>query len=175
MPFITELAKFKNNIFIETGTYQGDTSQLVFDLGFPKVITMELSVVFYKRCISRFENNPNIKVIFGNSKYDLTNVIQNIDSPITFWLDSHWSGVIDIGYDPDTICPVLEELEQIKSHYIKNHTIMVDDIRLMDGKHFPVLRSEIEAKIMSINSNYTIEYFDDFTSSEDILVAYIKS
>lgn len=175
MPYISELARFRNNVFIETGTYQGDTSQCAFDNGFPKIITMELSIVFYKRCIERFENNPNIKVIFGNSKLDLTNVIKNIDSPITFWLDSHWSGVTDIGCDPETTCPVLEELEQIKNHHIKNHTIMVDDIRLMDGKHFPVLRSEIEDKIMSINSNYTIEYFDDFTSAEDILVAYIKN
>jgi hypothetical protein len=52
------------------------------------------------------------------------NKIKDIDSKITFWLDSHWSGTPDVGCDLVTICPVLEELEQIKQHSIKTHTII---------------------------------------------------
>ena len=73
---------------------------------------------------------------------------------ITFWLDSHWSGVADVGCDPETICPILYELDQIKKHPIKSHVIMIDDIRLMIPEHFKVTKEEIVNKIMEINPAY---------------------
>ena len=116
-----------------------------------------------------------IQMYKANSKYELYNIIKDINCPITFWLDSHWSGVANIGCDPETLCPILYELEQIKHHPIKTHTIMIDDIRLMDNIHFPVTLEEITKKILEINPNYIIKYYDDYTAKKDILVAYIEN
>ena len=175
MPFLEDFTNlYINNYFIETGTYQGDTVNAVNNSkNFKHIISMELSDVFYNNCKTRFINNDNIQIIKGNSRYDLSPCINSIKESITFWLDSHWSGVPNVGCDPETRCPVLFELEQIKKHDINTHTIMVDDMRLMDGNHFPVFQNEIVKKLLEINANYKLKYYDDYTSTNDILVAYI--
>jgi hypothetical protein len=181
MPFINELLKYVNTVFLETGTYKGDTINSVANSNVckpEKIISLELSDVFYNECVKRFENNSTILLYKANSKYDLYNIIKDIASPITFWLDSHWSGTPNVGCDVETVCPVLYELEQIKQHIIKTHTIMIDDIRLMNNsldkyKGFPVTLPEIVKIIFEINPNYTIKYYNDYISEKDILVAYI--
>ena len=180
MPFTNDLLKYINNTFVETGTFQGETVNLVMN-SLPQctnIISIELSNVFYDRCVKQFASNPSVSIYNANSKYDLYNIIQNIESPITFWLDSHWSGTPNITCDAETICPILEELEQIKRHPIKTHTIMIDDIRLMNSSNnpyegFPVSLDEIIDIIYEINPNYKIKFYDDYTSKNDILVAYV--
>ena len=173
MPFINELLQYKNDYFVETGTYEGDTTEFALNNGFKNVYSIELSDVFYYNCVKKFLNNKNVKIFKGNSRYDLYKIISNINSQITFWLDGHWSGVPDVGCDKELLCPVLHELEQIKSHHIKTHTIMVDDIRLMDGNHFEVTKPQIERKILEINPNYKFKYYNDQYAINDVLVAYI--
>jgi hypothetical protein len=176
MPFVDDLLYFCNDVFIETGTFRGDTINKVLNSEFnPKqIISLELSDVFFDNCKKRFENYENIKLFKANSKTDLYEIIKDIDTNITFWLDSHWSGVADVGCDAETLCPILYELEQIKHHKINTHTIMIDDIRLMDKIHFPVNLEEILQKVIEINPNYTIKFFDDEYSKNDVLVAYIE-
>lgn len=181
MPFTNELFKYINNVFLETGTFKGDTLDNILKSKVcspEKIISLELSDIFYENCVKRFQNNPNIVLYKANSKYDLYNIIKDIEKPITFWLDSHWSGTPNVGCDSETVCPILEELEQIKQHTIKTHTIMIDDIRLMNNSNkkehgFPISLEKIIKIIYEINPNYSIKYYDDYTSSKDILVAYI--
>jgi len=174
MPFVNELLNYSNDYFIETGTYRGDTLEII-KKNYKNIYSVELSEVFYNNAVNRFKNDKNIKICFGNSRYDLLSIISDINSPITFWLDSHWSCVENVGCDKDVLCPVLYELDQIKQHNIKSHTIMIDDIRLMDGINFNVKKEEILEKLYEINPNYTIVYYDDYTAKNDVLVAYIKS
>ena len=184
MPFVNELLKYvTNKPFVETGTYQGDTLKIVLNSpgGYSKkIISLELSDTFYNNCKKTFEHNSNVVLFKANSKYDLFNIISLIDSPITFWLDSHWSGVVNVGCDNITICPIIEELQQIKKHPIKTHTIMIDDIRLMNNtsniyQGFPISLNDIIKNIYEINPNYRIKYYDDDICSNDVLVAYIEN
>lgn len=176
MPFIRDLLKYIDGVFVETGTYQGGTTDMVNNnIHGVKIRTLELSNVFYHNCKERFKNNSNIEVFHMNSKHDLYNCIKDIDEKITFWLDGHWSDVHNIGCDSETKCPILFELEQLKLHSIKTHTIMVDDIRLMDNIHFSVTKDKVIKKIYEINPNYKIKYYDDECAKEDILVAYIDT
>jgi hypothetical protein len=182
MPFVSELLNFVSDVFVETGTFQGDTIYTVAnnDICKPsKVISLELSDVFFNNCKKRFENNSSVILYKGNSKYDLYDIIKDIPTKITFWLDGHWSGTPDVGSDPITICPVLEELEQIKNHKLNTHTIMIDNVRLMintDNRYdgFPVTKDQILTKLYEINPNYIIKYFDDYTAINDVLVAYVE-
>ena len=169
MPFVNELLQYKNRYFIETGTYEGNTVETVLNNGFKNVYTMGTSHVFYENCLKRFIYNKNVKIFKGNSRYDLYKIISNINTSITFWLNSHSSGIQEIGF---LLCPILHELEQIKNHHIKTHTIMVDDIRLMDGIHFEVRKEQIERKILEINPNYKLKYYNDQQNVNNILVAY---
>lgn len=182
MPFIDALLTYKNPVFLETGSHHGDTIYKIANnttYNPLKIHSLELSDVFFDMCVKRFENNSNIVFHKANSKYDLYKIIKDINSPITFWLDSHWSGCPDVGCDTTTVCPILEELEQIKQHYIKTHTIIIDDIRLMNNSlnkytGFPVTLEQILKKINEINPIYKIKYYDDFTAPNNILVAYIE-
>jgi hypothetical protein len=177
MPFVNELLEYTNDVFVETGTYRGDTLEFVRQSDKFKILhSMELSEPYHKRCSDRFVNYENVTIHHGNSRYDLVNIIHNIDTEITFWLDSHWSGGaenFEIGCDPELRCPLLHELDQIKNHPIKTHTIMVDDIRLMDGSHFEIVLSQINEKLLEINPNYKIKFYNDVCSANDVLVAYI--
>jgi hypothetical protein len=175
MPFTHDLLQFKNPVFFETGTYQGDTIQYILSTNiFQEIFTMELSPHYHAFSSQRFSAVDNVHTILGNSRTDLYDNIKKIQVPITFWLDGHWSGVPHIGEDNVTRCPVLFELDQIKRHLINTHTIMIDDIRLMDNHHFPVTKYEIEQKLREINPAYTIQYFADDLDKEDVLVAYLK-
>jgi hypothetical protein len=177
MPFVRELLQYTNDVFIETGTYKGDTLEFVRQSNKFKILkSMELSEPYHRRCSERFVKYENVTVHHGNSRYDLVNIIRDIHTEITFWLDSHWSGGaenFEIGCDPELKCPVLHELDQIKNHPIKTHTIMVDDIRLMDGSHFEVTLDQINKKILEINPNYKIVFYNDECAEKDVLVAYI--
>lgn len=175
MPFVRELLKYTNDYFIETGTYQGDTIEIIKNSKkYKNIYSVELSDVFYYNCVTRFINDNNIKIFKGNSRYDLIKIIHNINSNITFWLDGHWSGVANVGCDKDLLCPVLYELDQIKNHHLKTHTIIIDDIRLMDGSHFEVTTEQIIKKIYEINPKYKILFYDDEYAKGDVLVAYIE-
>ena len=173
-----DLLQFKNKVFVETGTWKGDTLNTVLSSGlFETLISLELSVPFFKESTERFRDYKTVKLYNSNSKTELYTIIKDITTPITFWLDSHWSGIPDVASD-EVICPILEELEQIRTHSINTHTIMIDDVRLMNGnldryKGFPVTLTEIIKKLYEINSDYKIKYFDDYCSTRDILVAYL--
>ena len=125
------------------------------------------------------ECQTKTKAAFIKNNTPITDdIIKDINSPITFWLDSHWSGTPDVGCDNQTLCPVLQELYQINQHPIKTHTIMIDDIRLMNlslnrYEGFPVSLEQITDSIYNINPEYKIKYYDDYTSKNDVLVAYI--
>ena len=84
---------FPNKVFVETGTYVGQGVQLALDTnGFEKIISVELSPYYYEFSKKRFENKKEVQIVLGDSSNILTSIIKNINSPITFWLDGHYSG-----------------------------------------------------------------------------------
>lgn len=173
MPFIPELLKYRNKYFVETGTYKGETTQLVADSGFfDTIYTLEYDDTFYTDAVKKFESTPNVHCFHGTSRTDLFFVIKDIDQPITFWLDAHWGGGAPT-VDNDIKCPILHELEQIRNHPIKTHTIIIDDMRLMDGQHFSVTIPQIIQKLLEINPNYILKGYADSETINDVLVACI--
>jgi hypothetical protein len=69
----------------------------------------------------------------------------------------------------------MKELEIIKNHHIKEHTILIDDLREW-SRDFPAIgfnTEDIKAKILEINTNYIFSVADGHVAG-DILVAEIK-
>ena len=118
----------------------------------------------------RFENNSRVYLYYGDSSKILYNVIESIEQPITFWLDSHWSGD-DTGFGSNKY-PLLLELDQISRHSIKNHTILIDDIRLLDTEWKLGDIEIVKNKILDINSKYKLSFEDGFIPN-DIMVAEV--
>jgi hypothetical protein len=173
MPTNTEnFRKYKNEVLVETGSFLGDGISQALEAGFNQVISIELSDKYFDLCISKFEKDSRVKIVKGDSYKILPEVIQNIDKRITFWLDGHHScGDTALG---DYWAPLIQELEVIKGHPIKDHTIMIDDMRCWELPN-PVhgfFKEDIFEKLREINSNYKFDYLDG-SEPKDILVAYI--
>lgn len=167
-------------IFVETGSYLGTTIQTALNFGASKVYSIELSKKYYNICNKKFKNNNKVELYLGDSSVRLKDVLEKIDEKCTFWLDGHWSkSDTALGDKP---CPLIEELNIIKNHHIKNHIIMVDDMRQWRDNQWPynelkniepVKESEIVKLIKEINPNYEITYHQGHKPN-DILVAKIK-
>lgn len=160
-----------NRIIVETGSYMGDGILNALCGGAQEIHSIELSPKYYFFCKERFAKKSNVHIHLGNSATTLFEVIQDIDEPITFWLDAQFSG-FDMAYG-GKMTPILDELEQIKRHHIKNHTILIDDVRQFGTWYFgDITKEQIIEKIYEINPNYSISYSDGFVPA-DILVAEI--
>lgn len=155
------------NQFIETGTYTGKTVEKLHDL-YDIYHTIEIVESFYTDTKKRLSDLNNVKFYLGNSPIVLKYILDSIEEPVTFWLDAHYQGG---SQSNDTRAPIRGELGIIKEHYIKDHFIMIDDVRLFSNYGTSV--QEIENDIRSINDKYTIKYMPGITPT-DVLVAYIK-
>jgi len=165
---------YPNKYFIETGSYYGDGIKSALDAGFENIISIEITDKYYNHCVNRFRANKNVMVIKGDTSEVLGEIIKDIKDPITFWLDGHW----DVGATDETRgtfdFPICRELELIATHPIKTHTILIDDIRLLDHE-WDVKHKDVIEKVLKINSNYTINYEDGLENRiNDVLVARIE-
>lgn len=161
--------KFYHKYFIETGSYIGDGITDALESGFNEICSIELSEKYYLYCKEKFANHSNVHCYLGDSGKILEEIMADIQEPVTFWLDGHYSSGGTARGETNT--PLLRELEIIKKHCIKNHTIIVDDIRLLGTEEFDFISlSKVIEMILDINPNYTISYHDGYFQN-DILVA----
>jgi len=158
------LKKYFNNVFVETGSGDGSAIQIAANAGFREIYSIELSPVWYKHCQQKFKVFGNVKLIFGDSRFALEQVINKIHEPITFWLDAHCSGGETAGGD---IIPIFDEIKIISRHKIKTHTIAIDDMRCCNNQ------DEMIKELLLINSDYKIIYEDSSLFKNDILVAKV--
>jgi hypothetical protein len=164
--------RHRNQIFIETGSYLGDGIQQALEAGFSEIISIELSDKYYEHTKKRFEFNPRIEIVKGDSFKVLPKLLAEINKRITFWLDGHYS--CDDTALGEHWSPLIQELDVIKSHKIKNHTIMIDDMRCWElpNKVHGFFKEDIYRKLREINPEYKFELLSGHVE-DDILVAYI--
>lgn len=189
MPIRFNLEKYVNDVYIETGFYLGESVLNAKNFGFKELHSIEINEPFAINGINKIKElglENKIKIHIGTSRKILKDLISKIDSKITFYLDAH-----DLGYEGTKMfefesvdnCPVIEELNIIKEHKIKEHTIIIDDIRIFDGtdnnnvpyswaKETGINSQVIKQKILEINPNYKFK-FDNGVINDDVLIAYI--
>ena len=112
--------------FVETGTFRGDTAAWAAG-HFSRVATIELSPVYHAAALVRFQSQPNVRALQGNSGAMLRQVVGDLTAPALFWLDAHWSGLDTAGREAE--CPLLDEVSVVNSS-TATHAILVDDARL---------------------------------------------
>ena len=157
-------------VFIETGTWIGDTIQKALDIGFKEIKSIELSVDLFNKARQRFKNNINVSLYNGDSAEQMQNIIYDISDKIVFWLDAHYSGgKTALGKQ---ICPLYAELDVISKHKRNDNIILIDDIRDVHNGYMRVTLNELIQKLKLINPDYKIYYVDGHTKN-DILVAFI--
>lgn len=163
-------------IFFETGTYKGQTVELVrrSKRHFRKIISVELNKELYEKATAYFTPlDPRITIIQGDSVDVTASVCQEhgIEEPMTFWLDAHASGPLPGGKTGP--CPLLQELEAIYMTGRKDHTIFIDDRRLLGTAEWGgVSEDEIMQILQKINPDYNIIHLNGETEN-DIICATV--
>jgi hypothetical protein len=162
--------KYHNPIWVETGSYRGQGIQFAIEAGFKEIQSIELMRENYDYCVSLFKDIPWVHIFLGDSSLLLENIISKITCPITFWLDGHYSGEGTALGSKET--PLLDELEIIKRHPIKTHTILIDDMRCWSVDNQGFNTDMLKKILLDINPNYNIVLENGYVPN-DILAAWI--
>lgn len=171
------LKEFPNQVFIETGTAKGEGILIALEAGFSEVYSIEANPEVYVTGCNRFKDDNRVTLLMGDSGVVLPHLLEGIKCPATFWLDAHWStGECDLGPSVNK-CPVLHDLRAIALHPIKNHVILVDDIRYFRTGGIPqwnmVSLGDIMEVVMEINPNYRMDFREGHVEN-DVLVCAVE-
>jgi len=132
--------KKDHTIFFETGTHKGDSIRDAIRLGYKKLISVEIVPELYQENVKYFQEQENLHLFLGDSNQLITQMLELVDDSALFWLDGHFEHGM----------PVWAELEAIKQHPIKTHTIIIDDLGLL----YPNDRNKLMQTILEINPQY---------------------
>ena len=116
--------RFKLRIFVETGTFYGDTVAAVMK-SFDKLFSIELGEELFERARKRFARKDKVTILHGDSGVEIEKVLSVLDQPAMFWLDGHFSGAGTALGEKRT--PILKELRHIFDSQIEGHVILIDD------------------------------------------------
>lgn len=168
------IQKYYRPCYIETGSAGGDGIMTAVEAGCLQIVGIELAEFLYERSKKRFigENEKKVAILNGKSEDKLNDVLTHCDrtkARAIIFLDAHKVGTVP---GKETY-PLLTELRIIAKHNIKNHTIMIDDVRLFGKELDPYMF--IVNEIMKINRQYKIAFEDSNTDKQDVMVAYIRS
>ena len=130
----------ENCVWIETGTYYGETTKLLSKIS-KKIISIEADENLYKLAKKKLGNLKNVEIIHGKSETLLKNVIEsNKDNDnMCIYLDAHLchdhlKNIKTYGNE-NSATPIKLELELIEN-FLKNFkkfNVLIDDIRLFNN------------------------------------------
>lgn len=121
-----ELNRDLYNIFVETGTYMGNTI-INMSNHFNRCYTIELSEHYYNLSKKRASRINNITFLCGDSTELLKQIHKEETNPIIYYLDAHYSSENTARSKKDV--PLLEELDTIIDRDQKD-IVIIDDYRL---------------------------------------------
>jgi len=179
--------EFNCETYLETGLYDphsGDIScKQALRAKFTKLYSIEIREDWVERGREVFSGDlasGRLTLIRGDSTKLAAHLQDNPDfeKTVLFFLDAHVDNSNIHNYTKK--CPLLEELNAIKTLAIKHHVICVDDMRII-REAFPWgetsyvgvnFEQEIRNIILSINPKYQFRYYDGVIPN-DVLVAYV--
>ena len=131
----------KDSLWIETGTYYGETTKLLSKIS-KKTISIEADKNLFETSNKILKNFKNVEILNGKSEDLLDKVIsKNLNfQNVCIYLDAHLcqdhlKNTKTFGNE-NTATPILNELE-IVSKYVASFekiVVLIDDIRLFKGK-----------------------------------------
>src|SRR4051812_3513085 len=126
MPINFDLGEYLTEVFVETGTFQGEGVLKAFHAGFPEIYSIELSEELYRTAeenireeVARSARQTSTQLYRADTLEALPVICDKIQhKPATFWLDAHThyfgDGRASYGSRP---CPLIEELRIIRAAF----------------------------------------------------------
>jgi hypothetical protein len=119
--------RFRTPVLVETGTFRGDMVAAQKDK-FERIFTIELNERLYRAAKARFAGDGHVQVLHGDSGTVLASCIENVEAPILYWLDGHYSGAGTSREAGET--PIEMELRAIGRRNQPGDVVLIDDARL---------------------------------------------
>lgn len=184
-PYRNYFKEFKgnHNILVETGSYKGDGIVLAMQAGYKRILSMDIDGANIAHCQDRFElipddtnkrpaKNGHINVTCADSAIGLLKMMKYVNEPAMIWLDAH-SQLFDDEPPAVNPFPLLMELEQLKKHPVKTHTILIDDILILTHPDVTGWSKDvIENALLMINPAYKLTYLSNPVVN-NILMAHV--
>lgn len=130
---------------VETGTYYGEMVAAVRG-DFDRIFSIEYDPSLAQRAVRRFERDPRIRILEGDSRLVLPELLKSIGEPALFWLDAGYWGWDQLRRDPQRLSA---EVEAILGHAVQGHVILMDDARMLNGQNGALTLAEFESRIAS--------------------------
>jgi hypothetical protein len=123
------------DLFIETGTNQGDTVNIVKTF-FRDTYSIELGPKLHQAAVQRFKNDSNVHLLCGDSSEVLSALLPALDTnrKIVFYLDAHsrYDETSPVGQGVGTSAP--REIQVIAT-LRPNSIVLIDDARLFTHQY----------------------------------------
>lgn len=180
MPIKFDLTKYKNPVFVETGTFRGDSVSSALHSGFDKVYSIEIDDELYENAVNRFRSeidDGRVILLHGDSGLRLPEIIETVEYRCTFWLDAHSQKFnFDNGTTGKENCPLYRELNTIGASARNDHTILIDDMRLVKNPNawrgHDVTFEGVLDRLKTINGAYSFDYENGHVE-DDVLTAVV--
>lgn len=137
---LTRIAEnFKTPVFFETGTFRGDGVDYALRSSFSHIISIEIVPEIAAEAKRRFDNNPVVRIIEGESSEVMEAELASVKHNCIFWLDAHFPGAdagmtaYDAGLDEAVRLPLAKEssiISRLRSGY--HDVIIMDDLRIYE-------------------------------------------
>jgi hypothetical protein len=122
-----------NATWVETGTFLGQTTQLLAKHSM-HVYSIEPESKLFARAHKLFSKHGNVEILNGTSEDVFPMLLPRIKGDVNFWLDGHYSAGITFKGPKDT--PMLDELDSIGRNLDRfgKVCVLVDDIRCFNPR-----------------------------------------
>jgi len=135
--------KFGLRTLVETGTYYGEMVSAMKSR-FDFIYSIEQDAALAEAAKQKFSGDPKIKILQGDSKDLLPEIIKTLQRPALFWLDAGYYGWAGRQGDQGRLGV---ELQAILRHSIKGHVILMDDADGLNGQNGAPTVAEVTQRI----------------------------
>jgi hypothetical protein len=149
--------RYNLRCLVETGTYYGEMVAALrkqFDL----VYSIELDPKLAGYARQRFKNDPQVKILEGDSGVLVPQVVEQLDRPAVFWLDAGYYGV---DLKKGDLSRLLTELRAILSSPVRENVVLMDDARMFVGTENKFNASQLVAWIEREYTDRKVEIVRD--------------
>jgi hypothetical protein len=131
-------------VFIESGTYLGDTTAFLSP-HVRRAVTIEIDDRLHSIATRRLARYPNVEVIHGDARDHIPRLVSDVPDPCLIWLDGHCSGEgTGKGGESEPAVDIIEILA--RTEIASGTTIVVDDLRLFGtDPEWPSLERLVDA------------------------------
>lgn len=149
--------KYRLRVLVETGTYYGEMVAAM-KRRFDTIYSVEYDHQLAQRAIKKFARHRHIHILEGDSQRVVPELLQQLQEPALFWLDAGYYGWAGLQGDKQRLTA---ELDAILRDSTRQHVILMDDARGLNGQNGAPTVAELKQRIESEFPGRTVQVKHD--------------